>query len=493
MTAAILFLGILCATPDAKIDARVEKAMETGKPVEVILLGRTQMLSGPKAFEAFCKANARKKRSTLRKKVIGKLKEIAEKEQRAILEALGHPEGAEGLWIANAISVRLEPEEIRKAAALKEVKYIYRGDPKRPVAGEAGGVAKVLTAAKRKPFEAKGKRIPWNLEKIGADSVWSKLKVTGDGAVVAMFDAGVRYTQKDLSGNIWINEDEIPNNGKDDDENGLVDDLYGFDFGGMKAEVAAAGGGRRGVEHGTMTAGIVAGDGTGGIVTGVAPRARLMIVKGGGTHGAGRVFEYALENGADVINMSFSLPNLGNLRGFWRLMSDQATCAGLVLVSGAGNFQRSQRIPVQMRIPEGIPSVICAGGVNQKMEVPSFCSLGPVEWASVKFYGDYPMPKGLVKPDVCGFPGAGYPVLAARDEGYVDPNNRIQGNSFSGPHVSGTAALIFSANPEVPAWRVKQILEGTATDLGAKGKDTRTGAGLLNAYKAVRAAKRKRY
>lgn len=243
-----------------------------------------------------------------------------------------------------------------------------------------------------------------------------------------------------------------------------------------------------------MTGGIVAGDGTGGIVTGVAPRARLMILRGGGTHGAARIFQYALEEGGDVVNMSFSLPDLGNLRGFWRLMADQSTCAGLVLVSGAGNFQRSQKIPVQMRIPEGIPSVICAGGVDEELKVPNFCSLGPVEWASVRFYEDFPMPEGLVKPDVCGFPGPRYPVLASRDEGYVDPNEKIKGNSFSGPHVSGTAALILSANPELAAWRVKEILEGTARDIDPKGKDTRTGAGLLNAYKAVKAAtKRRRY
>ena len=73
------------------------------------------------------------------------------------------------------------------------------------------------------------------------------------------------------------------------------------------------------------------------------------------------VHEYALENGADVMNMSFSIPNLGHARGLWRLMSEQATAAGLVLVSGAGNFQRSFLKPVQLRIPEGIPCVIAAG------------------------------------------------------------------------------------------------------------------------------------
>ena len=202
-------------------------------------------------------------------------------------------------------------------------------------------------------------------------------------------------------------------------------------------------------------------------------------------------FQYAIENGADVVNMSFSIPNLGHTRGLWRLAAEHATAAGLVLVSGAGNFQQQQKIPVQQRIPEGIPCVISAGGVDQDMNVPRFCSLGPVEWSKVRFYEDYPMPRGLIKPDVCGFPGAGYPILdpAKLNGGLIDPNNRVRGDSFSGPHVSGTVALMFEANPRLTAMKVKQILESTAKDIAPPGKDNRTGAGLLDAYEAVKAAK----
>lgn len=188
------------------------------------------------------------------------------------------------------------------------------------------------------------------------------------------------------------------------------------------------------------------------------------------------------------MNMSFSIPNLGEARGVWRLMSEQATAAGLVLVSGAGNFQRLPK-PVQLRIPEGIPCVIAAGGVDRNLKVPGFVSLGPVEWASVKMYGDHPMPRGLMKPDVCGFPGAGYPVLGVGGRKYIDPNRSIRGNSFSGPHVAGAAALMLSAAPDLQAWQVKEILEVTAKDLGAPGKDNNTGAGLLNAFRAVKEAR----
>ena len=118
----------------------------------------------------------------------------------------------------------------------------------------------------------------------------------------------------------------------------------------------------------------------------------------------------------------------------------------------------------------------------------------------MKFYDDYPPEAPLTKPDVTGCFG-GYPVwgragrLAGRfrtvcgaGEGFaliVGP----QGNSFSGPHAAGVAALMLSANPELNAWEVKALMERTCKDLGAKGRDTSFGAGLLQAAAAVRAAK----
>ena len=94
------------------------------------------------------------------------------------------------------------------------------------------------------------------------------------------------------------------------------------------------------------------------------------------------------------------------------------------------------------------------------------------------------MPKGLIKPDVCAFPGPGYPQLSPTSGEYI---NNKRGNSFSGPHVAGVAALMFSVAPELPAWRIKQIIKETAIDVAAKGKDFRTGAGLIHAWKAVSA------
>ena len=236
---------------------------------------------------------------------------------------------------------------------------------------------------------------------------------------------------------------------------------------------------------------MVAGDGTGGQQTGVAPRAQLMpLIAFGGPYVAARAMQYALEHGADVISMSFSIPDLGNTRGLWRLMAEHASAAGLVLVSGAGNFGRQVQVPVQIRIPEGIPCVVCAGGVNQDLTVPAFTSKGPVAWDEVEFYEDHPYPPGLLKPDVSAFPGPGIALVNPNGKkGYLPDNNQRRGNSLSAPHVAGVIALMLEANPELTPWRVKAILEETAFDLDTEGKDPNTGAGLVDAFAAVQKAK----
>jgi len=95
-----------------------------------------------------------------------------------------------------------------------------------------------------------------------------------------------------------------------------------------------------------------------------------------------------------------------------------------------------------------------------------------------------------VKPDLVAFPGEGYPVLGIADRGYIDTDSvRIRGNSFSGPQVAGIAALIFSERPGMSVWRMRDILQRTARDLGAPGKDNMFGYGLVDAYAAVRMAR----
>lgn len=496
--------------PAQRIDPELIARADTAKSLNVLILGRTQLFNPIGGLEQFAKDNANADRRNLRRTVIAKLRNIADSEQPAILKVLNTAplqDPPQRLWLVNAVVATVTPAQLRTIAALNEVRYIYPSSP--PIVGDgspagsnqasdttraaradAGKVREVLAPIPRTPFNAAGKEIPWNIRMLHAPEVWSR-GITGEGAIVVSLDNGVNYLHPDLRNNIWINSREIPNNGVDDDGNGYIDDIYGYDFVRMSAEVGAFQAEPRGVQHGTMTSAIMAGDGTEGIVTGVAPRARVMVLKGNSIAIAPVAFQYALDNGADVLNMSFSIKDLGNARGVWRLIADQAVAAGLVLTGGSGNFRQNQPIPVQVQSPKDVPSIIAVGGIDSTLALTQFSSMGPAEWSSVELYRDHPLPVGLVKPDVVAFPGWGYPVVNY-PSGYVNPNERYRGNSFSGPQAAGVAALMLSAAPALPAWRVSLILQETARDLGAPGKDNEFGAGLIDAAKAVEQAMRER-
>ena len=132
----------------------------------------------------------------------------------------------------------------------------------------------------------------------------------GAGVVVAVVDSGAKLDHTDLAPNIWTNFDEMPGNRVDDDRNGYVDDVHGVDF-----STSASGNDLSdGWGHGTHVAGIIAAAQNGRGVVGVAPRARLMILKvldakgAGTTNGVSEAIRYAAANGARVINLSLSGP-----------------------------------------------------------------------------------------------------------------------------------------------------------------------------------------
>jgi subtilisin family serine protease len=462
-------------TPGQKIDTALRAVMRADARVPVLVLGRGQLLPGATAFPEFVERNNSAHRLQLRAQVVESLKRMAT--VAALLEDMLPAEARlTPLWIVNGAAALLTLPEIERIAVLPEVGYLYALQRALPPATPSG-VATTVTP-QRRPFTALGRRAGWNVEGVNAPAAWER-GVTGEGVVIALLDQPVVLTHTDLIDNIWVNADEVPGNGIDDDRNGYIDDRHGYDLMDNSPQVGDPAG-----QHGTWVAGILAGDGSTGIITGVAPRARIMVLNATSFLDVALAYEYAIENGADVANMSFSVPDQRNLRGAWRLASDHAVAAGLVLVSGAGNFRETQPIPVQLRTPEDIPSVIAVGGVDASLAIAPFSSIGPVEWASVRFYNDHPMPGGLRKPDIVGFPGPGYPILDLAG-GYIDPNLAVRGNSFSSPHAAGAAALLLSAQPGLVAWRVKQLLESSARDIGAAGRDNETGSGLIDVAAAL--------
>ena len=499
LVASWSFLSFPVEAQDAggmeKIDPPLLEVLRAGGSARVILLGRTQLFEPVGGLEGFQREHAGRDRLALRREVVATLQGNAEAEQAAILQALGRERADQALWILNALSLELSAQEIRAASRLDEVQFIYAGG-ERLAQRPRTSTERIFVVPPGEPptFTTEGKGVAWNVQHLNAPRAWHELGSLGRGAVIAVLDNGANYAHTDLRNNLWRNDGEIPNNGVDDDENGWVDDLYGYDFGSMSPNVRDTST-SRGRQHGTMTSGMVVGDGSGGIVTGVAPRGQLMLLKitGGNVDAAGNrpigaamAYQYAVEEGADILSMSFSLPGLGNLRGFWRMMSDHAVAAGLFLVGGAGNFRVSQPLPVQHQSPKDVPSVISVGGIDTLGVLRPFSSMGPAEWSGVALYGDYPLPEGIMKPDVVAFPGEGFPVLGIEDQGYIDTDSvRIRGNSFSGPQVAGIAALILAEQPGMSVWRVREIIEETARDLGEPGKDNQFGYGLVDAYSAV--------
>ena len=162
------------------------------------------------------------------------------------------------LWIHNVIVAEATPAVIAEIAARADVAYINWN---RRVPAE-----EILLQAAPGSSES-DEEFSCGIPIVRAPEVWDGLGITGTGVVVAVLDSGICIEHPDLGGRIWVNEGEIPDNGVDDDGNGFIDDVRGWDFENDDNDPEDE------LGHGTPVAGVVAGDGTNGIHTGVAPGA----------------------------------------------------------------------------------------------------------------------------------------------------------------------------------------------------------------------------
>lgn len=511
MQLAVALLCVLTSQASDKIDPPLANAT-TARPVFVRM--EAQLFKKIGDFEAFCKANETTPRSKLRKSVLATLHANADKSWAGIKTFVEEQEPKSDItnvrrfWIVNGFACDATPTAVKALAARPDVSFVYlqiangrqqdtRKETPEEIKTKQTAMQAGIAAYKddsATPFSTDGVEIPWDLKQIQADQVW-KQGATGQGTIVAINDQGI-FDIPALQSALWRNTKEKID-GKDDDGNGYVDDIFGWDSATDSGDVLGNGG----VSHGTICSGIVAGRPTSEkkYVTGVAPRTRIMLINGMGRLNG---FEYALTNGADVFSMSYMVvnPNLGNYRGILRLAADQATAAGMLLCGGAGNFARTAPEGHQITIPKDIPSVLCAAGCAEDGSRPVFSSKGPVSWSGVKFYDDPPTSRAIRKPDVAA-PATGF--LCWGLEGQTRPAWKIlftgsqkdvlvsgpQGNSFAGPHAAGVAALMFSANRDINPWQVKRIITETCKDTGEPGWDPLQGYGIIQALPAVQRAK----
>ncbi|MBR7176664.1 MAG: S8 family serine peptidase, partial [Clostridia bacterium] len=187
---------------------------------------------------------------------------------------------------------------------------------------------------------------PEYLKTLGVDDAWKFMKqndVPAGGVpdvIVAVIDTGVDYNHEDLRNNIWTNPGEIPNNGIDDDGNGYIDDIRGWDCAGNDNDPMDDNG------HGTHVAGIVAAENNKVGTVGVAYNCKIMVLKASNAAGVftqsdiAKAINYAYMNGASVINMSFGGPSI-SVVAEEALENAYNTC---VLVAAAGNSAKCNTV-----------------------------------------------------------------------------------------------------------------------------------------------------
>ena len=321
----------------------------------------------------------------------------------------------------------------------------------------------------------------WGIKLIDAPAAWDS--VQGSGVVVAVTDTGVDYTHPDISANMWVNLEEIPGDGIDNDRNGYVDDVYGWNFVAGTNEVQDDFG------HGTHVAGTIAATGQNGIgVIGVAWQSRIMALKGLDAHGGGLesnladAILYAAENGANVINASWG--------GFGQaqVIDDAIAVAaahGVVFVAAAGN----SNVDVENNLsgpffPAANHNAITVAAIDHLSQKAFFSNFGTKIDVAAPGGGDGGETGNFRTVLSLRASGAdkemtGYGALVVGHK-YL----RQAGTSMAAPHVAGAAALILSAHPSYSPAEVRQALHAGADDLGDPGFDIYFGYGRVNAARS---------
>ncbi|MCM2372028.1 S8 family peptidase [Aporhodopirellula aestuarii] len=270
----------------------------------------------------------------------------------------------------------------------------------------------------------------WNVNAIGAPEAWAA-GYTGRDVIVSVVDTGVDLDHPDLVSNLFVNPGEIAGNGIDDEQNGFVDDVSGFDFAdndNIPDDVSG---------HGTHVAGTIgaANDGIG--ATGIAPDVTILPVRVLGADGTGTVgdvaagIRYAASLGADIINLS-----LGG--GYSRSIDaaiQYARSLGSLVVAAAGN---------ESAIVPGYPARFSANHDNV-ISVGAYTSSGAIAGFSNNVGNS-----GAVQVDAPGvgifstYVGGGYATLS--------------GTSMASPHIAGLAALTLSSNPDLTSSELRNLL-----------------------------------
>ncbi len=320
-----------------------------------------------------------------------------------------------------------------------------------------------------RPFNATDRLDFAHIPALQAEQAWKKTR--GQGVTIAVLDSGANYNHPELSSNIKINEKEIPNNNLDDDNNGLVDDVYGWDFLFKDNQPWDDN------SHGTHVTGLAAARNFG-----VANRAKILVVKVGTPTGRtpfGQLIagiKYAVDQGADVINLSLGITGgAPELRAMAKTAFDYAESKGVVIVTAAGNDSTPLR-PISNDVVDSIPANL----ENENNIAVAATDL----YGQLTSYSQF----GIKNVDVAAPGGTDTdPLRSIFNATDVAPFIRYAGTSMATPIVAGTVALVLSINPSLTPADVRNILLATSTPTAAL-KDRVTSGGMINANQAVESA-----
>jgi subtilisin family serine protease len=306
---------------------------------------------------------------------------------------------------------------------------------------------------------------------IDAPEAWD-IETGSPDVVIAIIDSGIDYTHPDLAAKIWNNTDEIPGNGIDDDHNGFIDDVKGWDFYHNDSDP------KDGHGHGTMCAGVAGASSDNGIgIAGVAWSCKIMPVEIADENWASsgalaaKGIRYAADNGADVISMSFGWYTSPSMV---RDAVNYAYGKGVFLCAAAGNDNRSTKL-----YPGAFENVTAAAMTNQN---DSRCS--PEDWNAPGWgsnYGDWvdiAAPGNLIYTTMPTY------HVTFNDQGMSQNYDWGAGTSFASPMVAGVAALLLSKDPSLTPGEVKALICGNVDPYNSTEY---IGTGRLNAQKALAA------
>lgn len=302
------------------------------------------------------------------------------------------------------------------------------------------------------------------LQQTKVDQAWSYTHGSSN-VVVAVIDDGVYTGHPDLDGNMWVNSGEIEGNGKDDDGNGFVDDKWGWDFISNSKDMTTLG------THGTMVAGIIGAESNNATgITGINWNIKLMPVivcndKGCNDEAIKKGIKYAVDNGADIINLSLG----GDIFDYSDDFNDIIKYAfdkNVLVVIAAGNGDLEGGIGRNLNITKVSPvcndgsqnMVLGVGAVDANNQLTSWSNYGGC--ADIYAPGE----------DIVSTAVPVYSTLS----GFYDS---ADGTSFSAPIISGIAALIKAKYPTIKNTAIRDRI--------INNSDYQNGLKIVNAYKAV--------